>query len=102
MNNGVLIFGIGLTSLMAFVAGVGYGEKREEDRASKSDNWNITKTGSMNIGNAVVGVWLKPDGKVVVFKQPSNGDGAIWILQSGPIELGNGNGTSIVVNKISK
>lgn len=102
MNNGVLVFGIVLTSTMAFVAGVGYGERREEVRASKSDNWNITKTGSMNIGNAVVGVWLNYNGKVVVFKQPINGDGSIWVLHDGSIELGNGSGTSIVVNKITK
>ena len=97
---GLFLFGLALMSVSAFMAGIKY----EQISASKpdADNWNITKTGSMNIGNAVAGVWLNYDGKVVVFKQPINGDCSIWVLHDGPMELSNGSGTSIVVNKITK
>lgn len=100
MNKGLFIFGIALMSISAFMAGVKY----EQIIASKTntEDWNISKTGSMNIGNAVVGAWLNHDGKVVVFKQPINGDGSIWVLHDGPIELSTGSGTSIIVNKITK
>lgn len=98
MNNGVLIFGILLTSAMAFVAGVGHGERNAASREPKTDDWNLTKTGSMNVANAVVGAWLKADGQVVMFKQPTNGPGGIWVLDRGPIELSNGTGTILAIS----